>query len=145
MTLNPGVSVGTMICVIRSLSPPAAWVRHMTIAKFAAWAFEANHLWPLITQSSPSRSARVWIARGSEPGAFGSVMAKQDCIVPATSGSSHFFFCSGVPYLTRIFWFPALGAMTPKMGDEYGLQARISFMKACLRKPIPIPPYSSGR
>jgi hypothetical protein len=59
---------------------------------------------------------------------LGSVIAKQDWIFPSTRGSSHSFFCSGVPYLTRIFWFPEFGAMTPKMGAENGLHAMISFM-----------------
>ena len=105
-TSKPGVSVGTMIWVILSLIPPSpssASVRHITMAKSAAFALDANHLWPLITHSSPSRTARVWSERGSEPGWSGSVMAKQDCILPLTSGSSHCFFCSSVPYLTRIF------------------------------------------
>jgi hypothetical protein len=93
-------------------------VRHITIAKSARLAFDVNHLWPLITHSSPSRTARVRSERGSEPGASGSVMAKQLCIVPATSGSSHFFFCSGVPYLSRIFWLPEFGARIPKIGFE---------------------------
>jgi hypothetical protein len=65
MMLKPGVSVGTMICVILSFTPPAAScssVRHMTMAKCARRAFDENHLCPLITHSFPSRTARVWIA-----------------------------------------------------------------------------------
>src|SRR5271157_3442910 len=119
-----------MICVVRPFTSAslAFSVRHITIAKSARFALEENHLWPVITHSSPSRTARVRIERGSEPAVSGSVIAKQDCIVPATSGSSHFFFCSVEPYLTRMVWLPEFGAMMPKIGFEYGLHARISFM-----------------
>ena len=54
-----------------------------------------------MTHASPSRTARVRSERGSEPARSGSVMAKQDCMRPDTSGSSHSFFCSGVPYCTQ--------------------------------------------
>jgi hypothetical protein len=67
----------------------------------------------LITHSSPSRRAVVLSERGSEPGLSGSVIEKPDCIVPSIKGISHFFFCSSVPYFTRIFWLPELGATTP--------------------------------
>ena len=77
---TPLVSVGTMICTIG----PAARIgrvrssctRHMTMKKSASMPFEVNHLWPLITQSSPSRTALVSSERGSEPGLCGSVIEK---------------------------------------------------------------------
>ena len=59
---------------------------------------------------------------------FGSVIEKHDSISPRTSGSSHCFFCSAVPYFTRIVWLPELGAWQPKIEDEKGLHAMISFM-----------------
>ncbi len=68
------------------------------------------------------------MAYGLEPGASGSVIEKHERISPAISGSSHFFFCSSVPYLIRIVWLPESGATTPKSGFENGLHARISFM-----------------
>ena len=71
----------------------AAWaisgfssVRAMRMAKLARWALEMNHLWPLITHSSPSGSACVRISVGSEPATSGSVMAKHDHTVPSHSG-----------------------------------------------------------
>ena len=85
----------------------------MTMKKSARLPFEVNHLWPLITHSSPSRRAVVLIERGSEPGWSGSVIEKPDSIFPSMSGISHFFFCSSVPYFTRIFWLPEFGATTP--------------------------------
>ena len=58
------------------------------MAKSARMAPEMNHLWPSITQPSPSRRALVRSMRGSEPtpGA-GSVMAKHDLRSPRISGS----------------------------------------------------------
>ena len=62
--------------------------------KSAFDAFDANHLWPLITYSSPSRTARVRIIVGSLPENCGSVSEKLEVISPRSSGSSHCFFCS---------------------------------------------------
>ena len=59
----------------------------MRIPKPAPWAPEMNHLWPLITQSSPSRTARVWIRVGSLPATSGSVIAKQERTRPSHRGS----------------------------------------------------------
>ena len=98
------------------------------MAKSERLAFETIHLWPVITQESPSRTARVRSERGSEPARSGSVMAKQDCVRPATSGSSHCFFCASLPYCTRMRALPEFGAMIPNSALEYGLQARISYM-----------------
>ena len=128
---SPGVSVGTMICVILPRAPPApsgSSVRHMTMEKSARLPFEVNHLWPLMTHSSPSRTARVWMRAGSEPGLSGSVIEKPDSISPSMSGLSHFFFCSSVPYLTRIVWLPEFGATTPNSAVANGAQASTSFM-----------------
>ena len=47
---------------------------------------EVNHLWPLMTQSSPSGSARVCSRVGSEPATSGSVMEKQERVVPSQRG-----------------------------------------------------------
>ena len=97
---TPGVSFGTMIWVILPLpllGPSGSSVRHMTIKKSARLPLEVNHLWPLITHSSPSRRAVVLIERGSEPAESGSVMENPDSILPSMSGISHFFFCSSVP------------------------------------------------
>src|SRR5680860_173185 len=113
---TPGASLGTMIWVMRPLaSPPPSGssVRHMTMKKSARLPFEVNHLWPLMTHSSPSRRAVVLIDRGSEPAWSGSVMEKPDSNTPSMSGMSHLRFCSSVPYLTRIVWLPELGATTP--------------------------------
>ena len=61
-------------------------VRHMTVVYAARLAPDVNHLRPLITQSSPSSTARVWSCVGSEPATSGSVMPKLGNTSPATSG-----------------------------------------------------------
>jgi hypothetical protein len=100
----------------------------MTMKKSASRPLEVNHLWPLITHSSPSRTALVRMERGSDPAFSGSVMENPDCMVPSTRGRSHFSFCSAVPYLAKIVWLPELGATTPKREAAPTAYARISFM-----------------
>ena len=115
--LTPRVAVGTMIWTIGPgppSGPSGSVTRHMTMKKSASMPLDVNHLWPLMTQSSPSRTAEVSRDRGSEPGLWGSVIEKPDSISPSMSGSSHCCFCSSVPYFTRMDWLPQLGATTPK-------------------------------
>jgi hypothetical protein len=114
--VTPGVEVGTMICTMGPdpSADPGSLARHMTMKKSAASPLEVNHLWPLITHSSPSRTALVRMERGPEPAFSGSVMENPDCMVPSTKGMSHCSFCASVPYLARMVWLPELGATTPK-------------------------------
>src|SRR5229473_2800312 len=86
----------------------------MTIRKSAIDALDENHLWPLITHSSPSRTARVCSSVGSEPAVSGSVIEKADFRSPASSGWSQRSFCSGVPARARISELPESGAWLPK-------------------------------
>src|SRR3972149_5292684 len=85
----------------------------MTMAKDAPMAPLVNHLWPLITQSSPSRTAVVRSVVGSAPDTSGSVIEKQERTSPSTSGFSQRSFCSGVPNCQRISAFPESGACAP--------------------------------
>ena len=96
----------------------AAWgmsgfssVRAIRIANRARRALEMNHLCPLITHSSPSRYARVWMRVGSDPATSGSVIAKHDPrTVPSHSGLRYFSFCSSVPQCSRVCMLPSSGA-----------------------------------
>ena len=56
---GPGVPAGTMICVARACGGASGSVTAITIPKPAPSAPDENHLCPSITQSSPSRTARV--------------------------------------------------------------------------------------
>ena len=49
-----------------------------------------------MTQSPPSRTARVLMAATSEP-ASGSLMPRQRIFSPAIAGTAHCCFCSSVP------------------------------------------------
>ncbi len=114
--VSPGVSVGTMICVIFALRSPAlaSSVRHITMRKSARRPFEVNHLWPLITHSLPSRRAVVLMERGSEPAESGSVIEKPDSIFPSVRGISHFSICSLVPYLRQDLLVARVGGDHPE-------------------------------
>src|SRR5262245_41620282 len=94
---TPGVLVGTMIIenalyAFSSASP----VLHITMRKSLTDAFDENHLCPLMTHSSPSRTAVVESSVGSAP-APGSVMLKQLRYLPSSRGCIHASFCSSVP------------------------------------------------
>jgi hypothetical protein len=51
---------------------------------------------PLITHSSPSRRAEVWMAATSEP-ASGSLIPRQAIFSPRIAGPRYRSFCSGLP------------------------------------------------
>ena len=114
-TSTPGVSTGTMIWLARACGAASGSVTAMTMPNAAPSAPDENHLWPLITQSSPSRTARVRSVVGSEPGTSGSVIEKNERISPPTSGKSQRCFCSSVPNMCRISALPASGAWQPKI------------------------------
>ena len=105
------------ICPGFPSSPVGSLARHITMKKSASMPFEVNHLCPLMTQSSPSRTASVSIERGSDPARSGSVIEKPDSISPSMSGRSHLRFCSSVPYLTRMLALPEFGAAIPKRAE----------------------------
>ena len=54
----PGVSAGTRICDIRRCGSASGSVTAITIPNPAPSAPDENHLWPSITHSSPSSTAR---------------------------------------------------------------------------------------
>ncbi len=128
---TPFVAVGTMIWVIfpgAPSSPDGSLARHITMKKSASIPFDVNHLWPLMTQSSPSRTASVSMERGSDPAWSGSVMENPDCSSPSIRGSSHFRFCSSVPYFTSTLALPELGAAMPNRAAAPTAYERISYM-----------------
>ena len=77
-------------------------------------ALDENHLCPLMTHSSPSRSARVDSRVGSAP-APGSVIEKHERSSPARRGSIQRRFCSSVPPTAISSALPESGALLPKM------------------------------
>ena len=112
---TPGVSVGTMIIEndwygLSSSSP----VLTITSRKSDTDALDENHLWPLMTHSSPSRTAVVVSSVGSAP-APGSVIEKHERYLPSSSGCIHRSFCSSVPPTAISSALPESGALLPKM------------------------------
>ena len=85
-------------------------VRQMRMANLARRALEMNHLWPLMTHSSPSCTAVVRMSVGSEPATSGSVMAKQLMAMPSHSGRRYFSFCSSVAQWSSVCMLPSSGA-----------------------------------
>ena len=66
---------------------------HITKRMSATRPADVNHFSPLITHSSPSRTAWVLNRLGSEP-PWGSVIEYAENMSWFSSGSSHRFFCS---------------------------------------------------
>src|SRR3954453_6275236 len=110
MRLKPGASVGTRIIDARLCGAASGSVTTIAMATAAPTAPLVNHLWALITHSSPSSSAVPLSPVGSEPDVSGSVMLKQERISPSSSGVSHWSFCSGVPCSRMISALPVSGA-----------------------------------
>ena len=95
-TLKPGASVGTRKAVIPSGLPGSPEVRANTMSWVAWCRPELNRLAPLITHSSPSRTAVVSRYVASLPW-FGSVRPKARRRVPSRKPGIHSATCSGVP------------------------------------------------
>src|SRR3954452_17699359 len=142
---TPGVSAGTMIIEARWCGRASGSVTAMTIRKSAIEPFVENHLWPLMTNSSPSRTARVRSVVGSDPATPGSVIENADFRSPASSGSSQRSFCSGVAAIARISLLPESGAWLPNAFGASADVPSISCMSPSFTCPKPCPPRSGGR
>ena len=81
----PGVSVGTMNMLMRSVSGLSASVTAITSRNEANLALDENHFSPSSTHSSPSSVAEQVNTSGSAP-PCGSVIEKHETISPAISG-----------------------------------------------------------
>src|SRR2546425_2325505 len=62
----------------------------------------------------------------SDDATFGSVIAKAERILPSSSGSSHCFFCSGLPYRSMVSMLPVSGAEQLKTSGAMGERPMIS-------------------
>jgi hypothetical protein len=81
----PGVSLGTRNIDMPRYALTSGSVTAITMTNLEVRALEEKNLRPVMTQSSPSRSARVVNIFGSAP-ACGSVMEKQEKHSPSSSG-----------------------------------------------------------
>src|SRR5579863_1343623 len=98
-TLTPGDSMGTRIidCCLWAGTEGLLLPMKMAILQRGSPAPEDHHLCPLMTYSSATRTMLAAMLVASEEATSGSVMAKHERISPASSGFSHFSFCSVVP------------------------------------------------
>src|SRR3984893_474566 len=94
---TPGVPTGTMIIDDPWYGWTSGLVTAITIRKSATDPLLVNHLCPLITHSSPSRTADVVSNVGSDPAVLGSVIENADRNSPSNNGCSHRDRCDSSP------------------------------------------------
>ena len=94
---KPGVSTGVRNAVMPSPSPALPLVRAKIRQCLARWMPVFHVFSPLMTHSSPSRTAVVSMHVASEP-CSGSVMPKVKPPVPSSMCGIHSAFCSSVPW-----------------------------------------------
>ena len=138
--MNPGVPVGTTIAVISRAAP----VRAVTVTSdvIGVPEFVMNALAPSITQSSPSRRARVRLAPASLP-ASGSVSPNPASVRPAQRSGNHRWRCSSVPY-AAIGAAPSPTAASRVIAIDESTRATSSMATHSVVKSAPEPPYSTG-
>ena len=119
-------------------------VTTMTMMNEAVFALEEKNLQPFITQSSPSRTARVrnWV--GSEP-ALGLGHREGGEHLAVEQRLRYCSFCSAVPKRAMISAFPVSGAWQPKITGAQDDRPRISFSRQSRTSPCPCPPSSGPR
>ena len=78
---------------------------------------DVHHFSPLMTYSSPSRTALEQIFVASEEATAGSVIANADLISPLSRGFSHLSCCSSLAYWAKTSIFPVSGAEQLKISE----------------------------
>ncbi len=111
-TVMPRVSVGTRTMLWRRWAASPGLVQPMKIISLQSLLRipEVHHFRPLSTSESPSRVMVAEMLLASELDTAGSVIAKQDRIVPSSSGTSHSRCCAPVPNSTSSSMLPVSGA-----------------------------------
>src|SRR5699024_5224231 len=95
--------------------------------------------------SSPSLTILDSMFVASLEATSGSVIAKQDRISPAKSGSSHFFFCSSDPYRANTSILPVSGALQLNTSGAIKERPMISQSGAYSKLVKPAPYSESGK
>jgi hypothetical protein len=140
----PGVPAGTRNMDMVWPRGASGAVTTITMRNAAVAALDEKNLWPLITHSSPSRTARALNCVGSAPPS-GSVIEKQENTSPSSSGFRYFSCCAGVPNFAMISALPVSGAWQPKITGAQLDRPRISFSRQSLTAPCPCPPSDGSR
>ena len=136
----PGVPAGTTNTEACRWGRPSGLVSANTSTMSATEALVMNHLWPLITHSSPSLTAVVPMTVGSAPARNGSVRAKALEISPRRLGQSQRSFWASVAPWASSSMLPLSGAWTPKMVIDIMHRPMISDIRASFSWPKPLPP-----
>ena len=125
-------------------------VTAITIRKSATDPLVVNHLCPLITHSSPSRTADVVNSVGSDPAVLGSVIEKAERSVaveqrlqPPLAAAPRRPVAS-IPTASNSA-FPESGALLPKTTGASGDWPRISCIRPSRTCPNPMPPSAGGQ
>ncbi len=113
-------------------------VRAKTRMKSASSAKVHHILEPVMTHSSPSRSARVETAAASEP-ASGSERAKAPRYSPRAMGGRYWRFCS-----SRAWRNPSPFPRAMMLATLIQARASSSVTRAYSKEPSPSPPYSGS-
>lgn len=116
----------------------------MSTLQFLCIAFEANHLRPLSTYASPSRSIRSSMLVASELATRGSVIAKAEAIVPSSRGLRYFSLCSSLPNSVSTSMLPVSGALQLHASEAMWLRPMISASGAYSRFVRPGPHSECG-
>src|SRR5207249_231559 len=146
--LIPGASRSTRIidcCLYLSGFLGSVLPMKMRILQRGSPIPEVHHLWPLMTYWSPSRTILDSMLVASDDATLGSVIAKADRILPSSRGSSHCFFCSGVPYRSSTSMLPVSGAEQLNTSGAMGERPITSQRGAYSRFVSPAPRPLSGR
>src|ERR1019366_8574301 len=94
----------------------------MQTLKCGCIAFDENHLRPLITYSSPSRTMDVSMFVASEDATAGSVIKNAEATFPSSIGFSHFSFNAGEAYFANTSILPVSGALQLNISDDHGIR-----------------------
>src|SRR3972149_4451851 len=107
----------------------------------ALCALDVQIFCPLMTKSSPSRTARVWSEARSDPAAD-SLNPWHQRASPDSIRERCSFFCSSLPCTISVG--PTIITPMPPTGGTR-CSANSSFMMNCSITPRPAPPYSFGQ
>jgi hypothetical protein len=131
--------------VVAMPAPSVSLVLATTIENAAPRAPVMHHLRPLMTHSSPSRTADVSRFVGSEDATSGSVIAKHERVRPSASGRRKVSSCSALPAMSSVCMLPSSGAIAFRPSEARPLTPHSWLMSAMPSTPTPRPPHSSGR
>ena len=116
-------------------------VRASSMPMSETWPPEVHTFWPVITHSSPSRSARHWRLARSEP-ALGSLNSWHHPTRPSRISGTYRSTCSGVPCMAIVG--AASMRPSPPGGPSTPRSASTSDTSAAWSMPYPSPPADSG-